>query len=104
MKHGSLCFLLAMLALMRPAATARADDPPAADLAVINGKVWTVDPAHPRAEAVAIAGERIVAVGTNAEVRRWIGSKTRTVDAGGNTVLPGFIDAQIGRASCRERV
>ncbi len=95
MKHGSLCFLLAVLALMRAAATARADDPPAADLAVINGKVWTVDPTHPRAEAVAIAGERIVAVGTNAEVRRWIGPKTRTVDAGGNTVLPGFIDAHV---------
>jgi len=68
---------------------------PAADLVILNGKVWTVDPAYPRAEAVAVVGQRIAAVGTTAEIQRWIGPSTRTIDAGQKTVLPGFIDAHV---------
>jgi len=61
--------------------------------------VWTVDPARPRAEAIAVAGERIAAVGSNAEIRKWIGPQTRTIDARGGSVLPGFIDAHVHFAS-----
>jgi predicted amidohydrolase YtcJ len=63
------------------------------DLALINAKVWTGDAAKPWAEAVAVRGEKILAVGTTAEVRRLAGSGTELVDLGGALVLPGFIDS-----------
>lgn len=50
------------------------------DLALVNGRLYTADPARPWAEAVAIAGDRIVAVGTSAEVRRLAGPRTRVID------------------------
>jgi predicted amidohydrolase YtcJ len=65
------------------------------DLVLVNGKVYTVDPAKPWAEAVAIAGDRIVAVGTNAEVRRLSGPRTRVIDLGGAFACPGFNDAHV---------
>ena len=63
-----------------------------ATLALINGHVVTVDSAKPEAEAVAIAGDRILAVGTNEEIRRHIGASTRVMDVGGRLVIPGFIE------------
>jgi len=69
-----------------------APEPPA-DLIVINAVVHTMNAARPRAEAVAVRGERFVAVGTSAEVLRWRGSSTRVVDAAGLTVVPGLQDA-----------
>jgi predicted amidohydrolase YtcJ len=68
---------------------------PPADLVVINGKVLTVDARNSRAEAVAIRGGRITAVGTNTEVRRLSGPQTRVIDAGGRTVVPGFIESHV---------
>src|SRR5258706_3251339 len=68
---------------------------PAADLIVTNAKIWTVDPNRPKAEAVAVLGDRIVAVGTAAEVDGWRGADTRLIDAGGKLVLPGFNDAHV---------
>jgi len=62
------------------------------DLVLKNGLVITMDPRQPRAEAVAIAGEHILAVGSNAEVGPLAGSGTKVVDLGGKTVTPGFID------------
>jgi hypothetical protein len=56
---------------------------PSADLIITNAKVWTVDKAVPTAQAVAVLGDRIVAVGSNADVDVWRGSQTRVVDAGG---------------------
>ncbi len=84
-----------LLALPMLAQTPAINPHPAADLVILNGKVWTVDPAHPRAEAVAIVGERVAAVGTTAEIRSWIGPATRTINANGKSVLPGFIDAHV---------
>jgi len=69
--------------------------PRRADLVVANAKVWTVDPARPRAEAVAIVGERIAAVGTAAEIDAWRGPATKVIDARGRFVMPGFNDAHI---------
>jgi predicted amidohydrolase YtcJ len=63
------------------------------DLVLRNGLVLTMDPRQPRAEAIAIAGEHILAVGSNAEVGPLAGGGTRLVDLGGKTVTPGFIDA-----------
>ncbi|MGH9459391.1 MAG: amidohydrolase [Thermoanaerobaculia bacterium] len=58
-----------------------------------NANVITIDPARPRAEAIAIWGDRIQAVGSNAEIRALAGPATRRVDLAGATVVPGFIDA-----------
>ena len=59
-----------------------AQEPPA-DLVLLNGTVYTVDPDRPRAGAVAVFRDRIVAVGTNSEIRRRIGRSTRIVDLEG---------------------
>jgi predicted amidohydrolase YtcJ len=66
-----------------------------ADLVILHGHVWTVDSAHPQAEALAIHGIRIIAVGSDAEITKWIGPGTKQIDAQGKTVLPGFIDAHV---------
>lgn len=63
------------------------------DLVLHNGRFITVDPERPRAQAVAIWGDRIMAVGSNAEIRALAGPGTRMVDLGQKTVVPGFIDA-----------
>jgi len=74
---------------------ASAQSKPAADLVIINAKVWTVDKGHPTAQAVAVLGERIVSVGSNADVETWRGASTRVIDAAGKLVLPGFNDAHV---------
>lgn len=63
-----------------------------ADTVVVNGKVITADTAFSIAEAVAIRDGRFLAVGTNAEIRSFAGSRTQVIDAGGRTVVPGLID------------
>jgi predicted amidohydrolase YtcJ len=65
------------------------------DLAIVNAVVYTVDAQKPTAEALAISGDRIVAVGTSAEIRKLAGSRTRVVDARGGFVTPGFNDAHV---------
>src|SRR5438105_9322617 len=76
-------------------ASVSAQESPFADLAIVHGRVWTVDAQHPRAEAVAIRGDRIVAVGSDAEIAKWAGPATKRIDAQGKSVLPGFIDAHV---------
>jgi len=66
-----------------------------AELIVVNGRVLTMHAARPRAEAVAVYGGRIVAVGDNRTVRDLAGPTTKVVDAGGATVVPGFIEAHM---------
>ena len=66
-----------------------------ADLVLAGGRVHTVDPTQPRAEAVAVVGERIAAVGSAAEIKSWIGPRTRVVDLGGRLLVPGFQDAHV---------
>ena len=68
---------------------------PSATLVVTNAAVYTVDKQHPRAEAVAIIGDRIAAVGSRAEIDLWRGPETKVIDAGGKLVLPGFNDAHV---------
>ncbi|HET7456111.1 MAG TPA: amidohydrolase [Gemmatimonadaceae bacterium] len=71
-------------------ATARGSTP---TLILTGGKVFTADSTHPWAEALAIRGERIVAVGTTADVRRLAGRATREIALGGRVVIPGINDA-----------
>jgi predicted amidohydrolase YtcJ len=68
-----------------------ADNAP--DLIIHHARVFTADPAHRSAEALAIRGNRIVAVGTNAEVMALAGDGTKRIDAEGRVVVPGFNDA-----------
>lgn len=64
-----------------------------ADTLLVNGRVATLDPRQPHAEAVAIRGETILAVGSAAELERYRGPDTRVVDAGRRRVIPGINDA-----------
>jgi len=63
------------------------------DLVIVNGAVHTVDPAVPRARAVAIVGGRIAGVGDDTEMRALVAPSAPVIDAGGASVLPGFVDA-----------
>ena len=73
----------------------RAQSSPAADLIITNAKIWTVDRSLPVAQAVAVLGDRIVAVGSNADVDAWRAPQTHVIDAGGKLLLPGFNDAHV---------
>src|SRR6476659_5004781 len=68
---------------------------PSADLIITNAKIWTVDKARPQAEAMAVLGDRIVAVGSAGEVDVWHGPQTKMLDAQGKLLLPGFNDAHV---------
>lgn len=63
------------------------------ELILHNGSIFTVDSANPTAQAIAIADGRIMAVGSDAEVLRLASGRTKKIDLGRKTVLPGFIDA-----------
>ena len=65
------------------------------DTVLTNARVLTMSPAGPRAEAVAIAGDRIVWVGSSDDAKSFVRSGTRVVDCAGGTLLPGFHDAHI---------
>ncbi|MEJ5223856.1 MAG: amidohydrolase [Anaerolineales bacterium] len=64
-----------------------------ADVAIINARVFTSDPANPWAEAVAIKGNRILYVGSDDGARDFIDSGTRVIDGAGRTLTAGFIDS-----------
>ncbi len=66
-----------------------------ADLALIGGKVLTMNPSQPCAEAIAVKGDRIVKVGTNEEISQLTRKNTEVIRLKGKTVVPGFIDTHI---------
>jgi len=66
-----------------------------ADLALVGGKVLTMNPSQPFAEAIAIKNDRIVKVGANEAISKWIGKNTKVINLNGKTVVPGFIDTHI---------
>jgi predicted amidohydrolase YtcJ len=66
-----------------------------ADLIIENARILTLDDNRQRAQAVALAGDRIVAVGMRGDINQLASPSTRRIDAGGVTVLPGFIDSHI---------
>ena len=61
-----------------------------ADLVLRNGKIVTMDPKTPRAQAIAITGDRVTAVGTDATIHRYVGPRTRVIDLHGYLAVPGF--------------
>jgi predicted amidohydrolase YtcJ len=66
-----------------------------ADTVIAHGKIYTLNPKQPWAEAVAIRGDRIVAVGSDAEIAKLQSKNTQVIDAKGRLVLPGFTDCHI---------
>jgi predicted amidohydrolase YtcJ len=64
-------------------------------IAIVNGIVWTGEPDKPWAEAVALSGDRIAAVGSTAEIRHGVSPQTKVIDARGGMVVPGFIDSHV---------
>ena len=65
---------------------------PPADLVLTNGKIVTVDDGVPEAQAIAIVGDRIAAIGSSADIKRHTGPKTQVIDLKGQLVIPGFIE------------
>jgi hypothetical protein len=63
------------------------------DLIIVNAKVWTGVPNGPEAEALAIRGEKLAAVGANGVIRGLAGARTEIIDAGGRRVIPGITDS-----------
>src|SRR4029077_7829162 len=84
----AFCVLILMAAL-----SANAEPKPSATLILTNASVYTVDKQLSKAEAVAVIGDRIVAVGSRADIDLWRGPETKVIDAGGKLLLPGFNDA-----------
>ncbi len=74
---------------------ASAHSKPFATLIITNAGIYTVDKERPKADAVAVIRDRIVAVGSNAEIDLWRGPETKVIDARGKLVLPGFNDAHV---------
>jgi hypothetical protein len=64
-------------------------------LLLFNGKIWTENPKQKEAQAIAVSGDRIVAVGSDAEILKWKQPGTETIDLGGRRLLPGFNDAHV---------
>lgn len=88
--HFSLSCLFLVLVLMLAGACAPAIEP--ADLVLRNGKIATMDEANPTAQALAVRGDAIAAVGTEEEVQPYIGDSTRVIDLKGQLAIPGFIE------------
>ena len=99
MFSGSLTIMTCKLAvyslIVVTAVFTNAQAKPAATLIVTNAAIYTVDKQRPKAEAVAVIGDRIVAVGSKAEIDSWRGPETKVIDARGKLVLPGFNDAHV---------
>ena len=91
MKRKLAVYFLAFMS----GAYANAQPKPTATLIITNAAIYTVDKQHPKAEAVAVIRERIVALGSSAEIDLWRGPQTKVIDADGKLVLPGFNDSHV---------
>src|SRR6266566_7638414 len=86
---------LSICAIIACATSMKTNKSPTATIAIVNGVVWTGEPASPWAQAVALTGDRITAVGSTSEIRKLVGRDTRVIDARGGMVVPGFIDSHV---------
>lgn len=93
MKHSVSTTLRAGLLLAVASAAMVRGQQAAVDTVLTNGKIITVDDRFSIAQAVAIRGDRFVAVGSNQDIARLAGPSTRRIDLGGKAVIPGLIDA-----------
>ena len=91
MRHGVRCAIVfAVFAIVATPALAQE-----VDTILVGGKILTVDPQFSIRRALAVREGRIAAIGSDAEVRRLAGAKTRTIDLQGRTVIPGLIDSHM---------
>ena len=90
----ALTFTAAVAALASVPLRALRQQPasPPADLVLTNGKVVTVEDGMPEAQAIAVVGDRIAAIGSSADIKRHVGPKTQVIDLKGQLVIPGFIE------------
>jgi predicted amidohydrolase YtcJ len=88
----ALAWLLVALLSAFPLSPTTAKVQPA-DLVLRNGNIYTVNERQPKAEAVAVKGDRIVFVGSNQDLQKYLGKSTRVIDLGGRTMVAGMTDA-----------
>jgi predicted amidohydrolase YtcJ len=91
--RSSRNFLL--VSLLAGAAACSSPQPPSASLVVTGARIWTGDPELPWADAVAVAGAEILAVGLARDIEPLIGPETEVIAADGGLVVPGFIDSHV---------
>src|SRR5215813_1270948 len=91
MRFPTLCWVVLAMAVSVGVTHAAADDP--RERVFYNAKVFTAEPEHPYAEAVAIRGDKIVAVGSRVDVEKKVGKQAERIDLHGQWLLPGFIDS-----------
>ncbi len=96
-------FVLVIFVLSFTSACDTLEPGPVADLVLRGGKVVTVDTLLPEAEAIAVKGDTIIAVGSDEDIAAFIGSNTQIVELDGNLAIPGLIEGHghfmgIGRA------
>ncbi len=84
-----------LVLLLACTAACSSPDAPSASLVVTRARVWTGDPDLPWAEAVAVSGEEIVAVGSAEDIASFIGDATEVIESNGGMLVPGFIDAHV---------
>ncbi len=84
---ATLCAALVCLSAQTPR--------PHVDRILVNGNIWTGDPARPHAEALAVAGDTIAAVGSSAEIKGMADASTAVIDLSGQLVVPGFQDSHL---------
>src|SRR5271156_2318077 len=87
MLHQRFLFLTPLAAL---GATVALCQP--ADMVLRNGKIVTMNAAQPVAQAIAVRGDKVSALGSNADAARWIGPQTKVIDLHGQFAIPGFIE------------
>lgn len=87
-----LCFVGVVSALTVASGYQPAGPSQPADLVLLNGKIVTVEPPPAQAQAIAVRGDRIVALGTTAQIKRHVGPSTQAIDLKGRLVVPGFIE------------
>lgn len=97
MTRSSRVGVLAVVVALMMGVVARGEQSVArpADLVLRGGRVVTMNPAQPTAEAIAVRGDVIVAVGGNAELASFVGPKTRVIELGGKLVVPGLVDSHL---------
>jgi predicted amidohydrolase YtcJ len=91
----TVIIIIAASTLMMVALVSCGGGVPMADKILVNGKIWTVDPGRPWAEAVAVRDHKILAVGTTFDIRKTAGRTTEIIDLKNAFVLPGFIDSHV---------
>ena len=91
----SLARFAVLVALFGALISSAAAQTEPASTVIVNAKIYTVNPQQPWAEALAVQGEEILAVGSAREIDRYRGPHTRVIDAHGRLVLPGFTDCHI---------